>query len=436
MSRKKGFKVKRSRRNLYKKRKSTGRKIFDGVLFVVILGAFVFVGYSVASPLIKFFGGNGDNSSVSEPAWTPPESLPETSDSNSQANTSDNTSGNSGGSDTTKDNTSSAPSEVTSAFATVAPDSALKSDAALNKFLAETKDGGYNTVVFTLKNTTGELLYKSSLKAVKDNTDVNKGSLTAAQIVKACKTAGITPVAAITTLYDRKTPYLFDNAGYIIADGNWSWLDAAADNGGKYIRICKPASGQQGAPYSADAVNYYADICGELAKAGFADIELENTVFPNFQSYDYSLLSKELQNANRSEKLAVLAASCAKKAKESNATATVDIKADALLTMSATTYDGTAEIWSAKDKMGDSRVLVTMDMSLLGTKLQTSADKTVTVEKDKVKAVNQIFTLIKKAVGDKEISVGITGSANLSADEIKNCKTALEKLGFTDIRFE
>ena len=290
----------------------------------------------------------------------------------------------------------------------------------------EAKDSGYNTAVFTLKNTTGELLYKSSLKAVKDNTDVNKGSLTAAQIVKACKSAGITPVAAITTLYDRKTPYLFDNAGYIITDGNWSWLDAAADNGGKPWTT----------PYSADAVNYYADICGELAKAGFADIELENTVFPNFQSYDYSLLSKELQNANRSEKLAVLAASCAKKAKEGNATATVEIKADALLTMSATAYDGTAEIWSAKDKMGDSRVLVTMDMSLLGTKLQTSADKTVTVEKDKVKAVNQIFTLVKKAVGDKEISVGITGSANLSADEIKNCKTALEKLGFTDIRFE
>ena len=43
---------------------------------------------------------------------------------------------------------------------------------------------------------------------------------------------------------------------------------------------------------------------------------------------------------------------------------------------------------------------------------------------------------VKKAVGDKEISVGITGSAILSADEIKNCKPALEKLGFTDIRFE
>ncbi|MGN0699189.1 MAG: putative glycoside hydrolase [Ruminiclostridium sp.] len=427
MSRKKGFKVKRSRRNLYKRRKSTGRKIFDGVLFVVILGALVFVGYSVASPLIKFFGGNGDTSSVSEPAWTPPESLPETSNDNSQANTSGNTSDSTSGNNTSKDNTSSdTPAEVTSLFATAAPDSALKSEDALNKYLATAKESGYNTVVFTLKNTTGELLYKSSLKAVKDNTDVNKGSLTAAQIVKACKTAEITPVAAITTLYDRKTPYLFDNAGYIITDGDWSWLDSAADNGGKPWTT----------PYSTDAVNYYADICGELAKAGFTDIELENTIFPNFQSYDYSLLSKDLQNANRSEKLAALADACAKKAKDANATATVEIKADALLTMSATAYDGTAEIWSAKDKMGDSRVLVTMDMSLLGTKLQTSADKTTTVEKDKVKAVNQIFALVKKTVGDKEIAVGITGSSNLSADEIKNCKTALEKLGFTDIRFE
>lgn len=427
MRRKQGFKVKRSRKNLYKKRKSTGRKIFEGVIFVVIVGALVLVGYSVASPLIKFFGSDNSNSSVSEPAWTPPESVPETSGDNSQTSTSGNTSDNTSGNNTTKDNTSSdTPAEVTSVFATVAPNSAIKSEAALNKYLASIKDSGYNTVVFTLKNTTGELLYKSSLKAVKDNTDVNKGTLTAAQIVKACKAANVTPVAAVNTLYDRKTPYLFENAGYVISDGNWSWLDAAADNGGKPWTT----------PYSSDAVNYYADICGELAKAGFADIELENTIFPNFQSYDYSLLSKELQNANRSEKLAALASACAKKAKEANATATVEIKADALLTMAVNAYDGTAEIWSVKDKIGDSKVLVTMDMSLVGTKLQTSADKATTVEKDKVKAVKQIFTLIKKTVGDKEISVGITSSSNLTADEIKNCKAELEKLGFTDIRFE
>ena len=75
MRRKNGFKVKRTRKNLYKRRKSTGRKIFEGVLFVIILGGLVFIGYSVASPLLKFFGGDNQNSSaVSEPVWVPPES--------------------------------------------------------------------------------------------------------------------------------------------------------------------------------------------------------------------------------------------------------------------------------------------------------------------------------------------------------------------------
>ena len=59
--------------------------------------------------------------------------------------------------------------------------------------------------------------------------------------------------------------------------------------------------------------------------------------------------------------------------------------------------------------MADARVLVTMDTSLLGTKLQTSADKTTTVEKDITKAVTQIFTLVKKTTGDTGISGGITG---------------------------
>ena len=270
------------------------------------------------------------------------------------------------------------------------------------------------------------MLYKSTISTVKDNTDVNKGKLTAQQIVNACNDIGLTPIAAITTLYDRKTPYLFDNAGYIISDGNWSWLDAAADNGGKPWTT----------PYSKDAVNYYASICAELAKAGFTDIELENTIFPNFQSYDYSLLSKYVQSADRSDKLAALAQACAEKAKAENASATVEIKADELLTMNVSTYDGTAEIWSSKDKMKACRVLVTMDISLLGKNLQTSSDKATAVNKSAAEGVKQVFTLVKKTAGEAEISAGITGSSKLSADDIKKCRDELEKLGFTDIRFE
>ena len=91
---------------------------------------------------------------------------------------------------------------------------------------------------------------------------------------------------------------------------------------------------------------------------------------------------------------------------------------------------------SSKDKMKDCRVLVTMDTSLLGTNLKTSADKATAVNKSAPDAVKQVFTLVKKTVGEAEISVGITGSSKLSADDIKKCRDELEKLGFTDIRFE
>ena len=46
------------------------------------------------------------------------------------------------------------------------------------------------------------------------------------------------------------------------------------------------------------------------------------------------------------------------------------------------------------------------------------------------------FITRKKTVGEAEISAGITGSSKLSADDIKKCRDELEKLGFTDIRFE
>ena len=69
----KGIKVKRRRKNFYRKRKSTGRKILEVILVVLLLAALVFIGYSVAPPLIKFFSGDKNTSSTSEPAWTPPE---------------------------------------------------------------------------------------------------------------------------------------------------------------------------------------------------------------------------------------------------------------------------------------------------------------------------------------------------------------------------
>lgn len=418
--RKKGIKIKRFRKNLYKRRKSTGRKVFETVLLLVIVAALVFVGYSVAPPLIKFFSDmSSDTSQSSEPVWTPPE--PVSSDSSGTDNSSEEASAPENTGTTVKPDDK--PTEVSGTYAVIAPDSAIVSQKALQAYLEEAVGGGYDTVVFKLKNTTGELLYNSSVSAVKDNTYVIKGKLTAQQIVKACKDKGITPVAAISTLLDHTTPNVIEDGGYIIPEGPWSWLDAAAENGGQ----------PWASPYSSGTVNYFAAISEELAKAGFESVILQNTIFPQFQYYDYTLLSKDVQAANRSEKLAAVAASCAAKAKQSGADTLVQIDAGELLTINTSEYKGSAEIWLSRDKMTDCTVLITLDASTLGTKLQISEEKSITVNKSIDKAIAQVYAQVKLQTDGYDIKVGITNSSNLSDADITAAKATFEKLGYTDI---
>ena len=81
MKRNKGIKIKRNHKNLYRKRKSTGRKVAEVILLIVIVGGLVFLGYSVAPTVINFLDRQAVESQVeSEPVWTPPvsESTPET----------------------------------------------------------------------------------------------------------------------------------------------------------------------------------------------------------------------------------------------------------------------------------------------------------------------------------------------------------------------
>lgn len=419
--RKKGIKIKRSRRNLYRRRKSKGRKAAELILLLLVIAVLIFVGYSVAPPILKFFSEHSQpGQNVSEPVWTPP-----AESENSSVDTS--------GTDNT---TTSKPQEVPQPsgprFAVTAPDTALASEKALNDYLKTVTSSGYDTVVFYLKNTRGELLYKSSVDVIKDNEDVVKGKLTPAQIIKACTAAKITPIADISTLYDRLTPRLLDGGGYaylepgVVTDSSWHWLDAASENGGK----------PWASPYSKDTVNYFADIASELAKAGFKNVILSDTIFPNFGSYDYKHLFTEVQSPDRSDKLALLAQACADKNKAAGAKTSVKIDASDLLAIKTSNYKKSAEIWLSKDKMKGCDILVTLDMSALGTTIQLTEKDVLTVDDSLPKAIAQIFPQVKKTMDKTEISVGLTGASKLTDDEIKAAKAAFEKLGYDDIIIE
>ncbi|MBQ8791078.1 MAG: hypothetical protein IJZ51_07185 [Ruminiclostridium sp.] len=404
----KGMKVKRRRRSFYKKRKSTGRKILEVILIILLIAALIFIGYSVAPPLIKFLSGEGNTSSTSEPVWTPPETTTTQSESVTT---------------TTPPTTTEKPEEkpvLLSGNAVTAPSTALSGTTALNSYLEGVKKAGYTTVIFNLKDDTGRLLYKSTVSTVKDNNNIVTGKLTAAQIVSISKTAGITPVAFINTLEDHLISTVVGEAGYTTT-GNWGWLDASPEKGGK----------PWATPYSEEAVSYLSDISKELSKAGFEGIILNGVKFPKFGNYDYSLLPAYLKESNRAEKLVSLINKCSASADKSHTT--VNIDAAQLLTVNKSVYKGTAEIWKYRSNLSKSGLLVTLDVNTLGTTLTISDSETLKVDKDITKAVASVFGRVRQLAGNTEIAVGISGSEKLTAAQKKDVENAFKKLGYKNI---
>ena len=87
-------KIKRNKGRLYKKRKSTARKVGEAILLIVIIAALGFLGFCIAGPVISYFQNNSGQSEIT--SWEP-----EPTDI-----TTDNT-------DTSSDGTTSAEEETT-----------------------------------------------------------------------------------------------------------------------------------------------------------------------------------------------------------------------------------------------------------------------------------------------------------------------------------
>lgn len=379
--RRKGIKIKRNHKNLYKKRKSTGRKVAEAVLLIIIVGALIFLGYSVAPAVINFFNERAESSSQeSEPVWTPPVSVDSESSDSSQPPETD-------------EPVESTPDEVQE-VTLVAPLIALDSAQALKNYLDSVKDS-CTTVVFTLKNEDGELLYKSTVKTAQEDYALI-GKLTLQQIVSACNEAGVKPAAAFNTLLDRTTPHLISKSSYRATEG-WMWLDNSIDRGGK------PWT----SPLVSETGEYFAELTAEIAGAGFEVILLQNTMYPNFRAYDYNLLPSNVRAADRSDRLAEVLAACAAGAKGAQSYAEID--AADLLAASVTDYDGTAEVWQSIGKAAGCKVIINIDTALFGTSV-TAGKNEIKVNKNPQSAIPQLIGEIKKITGSTEIGIRISGN--------------------------
>lgn len=275
-----GRKIKRSKTNLYKRKKTPAQKAFGTVLLIIGVCAAVFLGYCLGKPLLEFLEKSAERE---QPEWTPPvtsttpaETEPDGTDVSDTAET---------------EEAKPAPEEEIKAV--TAPSTALLNSSSLSAFAARAKNDGYNTVLFELKDEGGYLHYASPTAAAMSE-ELILSRLTAAEISETVLNAGLTPIAAVSVLSDDAGCRANPDLSYKIVGENVSWLDYSGEMPIRHVNPESKATGE-----------YLNAIVGELNDAGIT-VLLKDLAFPDFQPYDHRYIAEKYFDESRSALLAAL----------------------------------------------------------------------------------------------------------------------------------
>ena len=413
------IKIKRSKINLYNKKKNKARRVLKIVITVVIVCGLAVLGYGLGKPLLKYLREKDQNSS--QPGSTTSELM--SSVINSQD---ENTSGESAAdtvsdtSDVSGSNTSdtSEPQVQTADSIYYLPDNAAVNEASLTEALTAAKDSGCSAVAVTLKDTTGALLYKTDIAGVKD-TSVVTGTLTAAQIAEKISSAGFKPAAKINTLMDRQGAlYVEGNFELSPSQGGGCWLDNSAANGGKTWL----------SPFKEQSVQYIGNITSELSKAGFKYIVCANTRYPAFHGVDITMYLNNLPLSDSAKRTAALwnVINSAKTSAENNgAEILLEISGTNLIADSKDCTD--AEFTADKEKLKTVRLTVNYDVT--GKVTTTSDTSSNANESADYKNAKNFAAKAKAALGDAEFSVHLPQT--LTGKALEDVNKAFSEAGIT-----
>ena len=343
------IKIKRSKINLYNKKKSKRRQAFTVIITVVVIVGLGVLGYGLGKPLLKYIQDRGNSS-------------PSDSDTSALLSSIMNTvnSGSSGGEQTTASggtsSETSAPEPVQKITDAVyyLPDNAAMTEASLSAALAEAKKSGCAVVAVTLKDTMGHMLYKTAIAEVKD-TDTVTGTLTAAQIAQTISSEGFVPAARINTLMDQMGA-VYTKGCYTFApdQGGWRWNDDKDERGGKPWL----------SPFKTETISYIGNITSELSKAGYKHIICVNTRYPAFHSVDITTYLHHLpltDSKKRIEALWNVVTSAKTSAENNGADIWLEMSAASIIAANRDCTD--AELITDKEKLKGVKLVVNYDIS-------------------------------------------------------------------------
>ena len=368
---KNAIKIKRSKVNLYNKRKSKRKQVLTIVITAVAACALGVLGFGLGKPLLEYFSGKNNSSDSS--AWTPPESEASSSEITVESS-----------SQTSSEVISEPLPEMTDVY--FLPEDAALSSAALNGALAAAKTAGAKTVAVTLKNETGNFLYNSAIKQLAER-DIVTGTLSAEQICRAIKDAGFVPAAKISTLKDRLCGYKnVTDGGYRIVDSGVTWHDDRDEKGGKPWL----------SPFKTQTLQFIGEITEELSSAGFRHIIAVNTMYPKFHKEDISTYLSDLPLSDNNARLDALknVYNSAKAGAEKNGAALwLEISGESVITKNRLCTD--AEIIADADVMASVKLIVDYTPSETAAEVYSSA--------------KEFSAKLKAALGSAEFYVVING---------------------------
>lgn len=382
-SKKTNIKIKRSKVNLYNKKKSKTKQVVAIIITAAAACALCILGYGIGKPLMDFFKNRG--STFSESSWTPGS----TDSENSGTST-----GSSVGSSAPEQEPP--PPEKKNSIYFLSGEAAL-STASLSAELAAAKAAGHSVVAVTLKDSDGIFLYKSSIDKIS-----TKGTLSAAQIAEEIEKAGFIPAAKISTVKDKTNgPAL--GCQYKFSYGG-TWIDDRADRGGKTWL----------SPFDDKTLAFIKGITSELSQAGFKRIIAADTMYPNFFVVDIKSNLAHLplsDSTKRAEALWNVINAAKDGAETGGAKLYIEMDGASLITDKR---DGTnAELVNSAASLKTAKLIVNYSPA-------DSADNAYNAAKEFASGMN-------KALGGAECAVRITGS--FSASMLENVKKAFDEAG-------
>lgn len=265
-------KIKRT--SMYKKKKTTLQKVLITIIYVFCFLALVFLGFSVAKPIIEFFSGEK----------TVDESSLESQNSDSVVVSDVQTPSDV---ESTED-TEVVVDEFEGVYALSLNKNLLNNKDALSAVVLSAKEQGYNTVVIDLVVDGGYIYYLTEQhQAIAYEAVV--GELTLDEIAQTIRINQMKSIVRFSVLTDHITSRMEKTIGYTFENDISTWIDDSPDKGGKaWI-----------SPFKQDAIEYIKYFAHEIDASDFDYVIACDIEFPFMRNSDLNYLGSTVKSENR-----------------------------------------------------------------------------------------------------------------------------------------